>query len=126
LITARSSLVSFQVFEADDIHRYPIHFLCAPTQVTFREINAVYRREDFQPDRRNTHPHYMPELLEQFRPERRYIETELAQSFHESDAILLVDRDPDIEIAGGARIAVLPDGVSANEQILNPRRAQQP
>ncbi|MDQ3313956.1 MAG: hypothetical protein M3505_04900, partial [Verrucomicrobiota bacterium] len=50
----------------------------------------------------------MPGLLGQFRPERRYIETELAQSFHESDAILLVDRDPDIEIAGGARIAVVP------------------
>ncbi len=95
-MTTTGPLVNLQILEADDFNFEGVDLLRAAARVAVFEFNAVDRSEDFQPDRRHTHPQDVPRFL------------------------------PDIEIAGGTRITVVTDRVSADEQILNPRRAQQP
>ena len=48
------------------------------------------------------------------------------QGGDQARGVLRVDGDPDIEIAGRARVAVAGNGVAAHDEVLNPAGVRQP
>ena len=124
-MTSASALVRFQIGQADHIDFHAVYLHNFATRITILKVDSIDRAENFQPDRRYSHAHNMLGFLKKGLVQFRNIKPELAQRFHEPVGIFVVIRNPNIEIGSRARKSVMSDCVSTDEQILNPRRAQQ-
>ena len=119
LVPSTRLLVDFEILKADKIHRESLDLNGFTPAVAIPKRNAGGARNDFDADRRNTHPYN----LVRFKKERFcHALSSYAERTECSGCLLCVvftDSNPDIQVSCRAGVSMVADSISANDEILN-------
>ena len=113
------------VVEVDKVDRYAINDLSHSLRIARVEIDTRYGRHDFNPQRRLAHADNLVFLKEQFFSELLDIETELSDRRDRVGGVPRMAGHPDVQVDGRPWVAMIPDGIPADEQVLNAVGVQQ-
>ena len=121
---AAGLLVGSQILHADQVDRDSSHVGDDTVPKALRELDTRNRCKNLDSKGRQSHPNNLAWFCEQFR--RRSGESELPQHRGHLLRVAGADTHPDVDVTGGARIAVVVHGIAANDQVLDFMRVQQP
>ncbi len=89
------------------------------------EGNTVNFIENFNPNRRDTHPDDIPRVLKKVSREIRAAHPKLANDIDHLMRVAGGYCDPDIQVGRRSRISIITDGISPDEKIVNAFFVQQ-
>ncbi len=117
---AGRALVQQQVFPVDETHPKPAdHFLNALAEafVKFHSGNLVHY---FHSERGNANPDDFSRLHEHRRRQLGKVETKVLERENQIFGVLRREPDEHVEIAGRTNEAMIADGISSHDQVINP------
>ena len=117
---ATGPLVALEILQANESDLDPLGRPPDSSIEAFLELDPGKRRQDIDAERWHTHPNVLVGLQEEARRKAGHGEPKCPDRCHQAFRILKVDRNPHVHIAGRARIPVVPHGVGAHDQVLNP------
>ena len=114
-----------QVGEADDVDRDAVYLRRNPPRVAVRKITPGNTRQNFDPQRLDAHANDPAFFQEEMLPQFRRGEPELPDDGHHPGGVLRTDGYPEVHVPGVAVVAVVADGIAADEDVVNAVGIQQ-